>query len=604
MPTWKNDFLHDLGARRERAVARNDDPVERLVDQYVEHRIDRRQFFKRAAALGISVSAAGTLLAACGGGGDGAETAATSAGGEATTAAATTAAATTEAAGEPVVGGILLEGYDRDVSRLDPVATTWWDASLFPAVHETVVTQDAEGAFIPMIAESWDQSEDGSTLTFTIRDGLTFQGGSPCDAAAVAAALNVIRQNGINAGFWTPVTDVAADGNTVVVTMDHPYADLLYVLNSGYSAIFDNAVREELGDNYGVTACDGTGPFTLTELVPGSHCEVARWDGYAGPGADTFTNQGTAYLDGVRWVVLLEPATRAQELEAGNIQALHGPAPQDVDRLKENSDFAVIEFQEWSLYQLGLNYDRTELGFDDVKVRQAFMHAIDRQAIVDSIFFGKAAPSYTIVPSAFPFYDPAVEEFGTFDADLAASLLDEAGWTAGGDGIREKNGTKLSFETVTEAYDKTEGLVAQAVQEMLKNVGIDLQIKPTNDFFTEKGILVEGGPTAYMIKNVWPYMFDASLLFTDSNYILPACCNVTFTRIPELDQAYAEWQAASNEEELSAAAKKACMIAAEQVAFVPIVTPLNVWVHTQAVHGWAPNQPNLYPFYNDVWIES
>lgn len=603
MADEKNDFLRGLEGGSD-TVARNEDSIERLIDQYVGQRIDRRHFFRRAAALGLSFGAAGTLLAACGGGDGGGETeAATATGGETATGAATIAS-TTEGTPEPVVGGIFFEGYDRDVSRLDPVATTWWDASLFPAVHETLVTQDFEGAFIPMVAESWEQSEDGKTVTFTIRDGLTFQSGEPCDPTAIATALNIIRQNGINAGFWTPVIDVKADGNTVVIEMQHPYADLYYVLNSGYSAIFGNTVREKLGDEYGVTACDGTGPFTLKELVPGSHCEVTRWDDYPGPGSDTFSNQGTAYLDGVRWVVLLEPATRAQELESGNIQALHGPAPQDVDRLKQNSDFAVIEFQEWSLYQLGLNFDRTDLGFDDVRVRQAFMHAIDRQAIVDSIFFGKATPTYTIVPSAFPFYDTGVEQYGTFDPDRAASLLDEAGWTTGGDGIRERNGTTLSFEAVTEAYDKTEGLVAQAVQEMLKKVGIDMQLKPTNDYYTEKGVLGEGGPTAYVVKNVWPYVFDASLLWSGSEYALPACCNVSFTDIPELDQAYAEWQSAANEEELAAAAKKALLVAAEQVPFVPIVTPLNVWVHTKAVHGWVPNQPNLYPFYNDVWIES
>ena len=104
-----------------------------------------------------------------------------------------TEAATTEGAA-PVVGGILREGYDRDVSRLDPVNTTWWDASLFPAVHETVVTQDVEGNFIPMLAESWEASADGTEITFKIRDGLTFQSGAPCDAAAVATALNVVRK--------------------------------------------------------------------------------------------------------------------------------------------------------------------------------------------------------------------------------------------------------------------------------------------------------------------------------------------------------------------------------------------------------------------------
>ena len=386
--------------------------------------------------------------------------------------------------------------------------------------------------------------------------------------------------------------------------MAHPYADLLFVLNSGYSAIFDNKVREELGDKYGVTECDGTGPFTLTELVPGSHCTVARWDAYPGSGSGIFENEGKAFLDGIRWEVLLEPATRAQELEAGNVDALHGPAPQDVDRLKSDDRFAVIEFQEWSLYQLGLNYQQTKLGFDDVKVRQAFMHAIDRQAIVDTIFFGKASPSYTIVPSAFPYYDESVEQYGVFDPEMAGSLLDDAGWTVGDGGVREKNGQQLSFETIIEAYDKTEGLIAQAVQGMLKDVGIDMQLKEVNDFYTDKGFFVEGGPVAYMVKNVWPYMFDASLLFSDSHYFLPNCCNGSFTKIAELDDAFAAWQSASDAAELETASQKALQVAAEQVAFVPIVTPLNVWVHDKKVHGWVPNQPNLYPFYNDVWLES
>ena len=572
----------------------HEDAVERLIGDYVDRKIDRRQFFKRGAALGLSFGAIGSLLAARGGGAEAAPPPP-----------AESAARTPAAGGKPTVGGILREGYDRDVSRLDPVNTTWWDASLFPCVHETVVTQDVDGKFVPMLAESWKESKGGKEITFKIRKGLKFQGGAPCNAAAVAAALNVVRKNGINAGFWTPVKAVKAGaGNTVKITMAHPYADIYYVLNSGYSAIFNKPTRDKLGDKYGVTSCDGTGPFKLTELVPGSHCSVARWSGYPGPAADFFQNAGKAYLDGVRWEVLLEPATRAQELEAGNVDALHGPAPQDVDRLKKNDDFAVVEFQEWSLYQLGLNYQHTELGFDNVKVRQAFMHAIDRQSIVDSIFFGKASPSYTIVPSAFPYYDKAVEKYGTFDVAKAKSLLDDAGWKAGPGGTRQKNGKKLAFEAITEAYDKTEGLIAQAVQDMLKDVGIDMKLKAVNDFYTDKGFLAKGGPVAYMVKNVWPYMFDASLLFSDSAYVLPACCNASFTKLPELDAAYKDWQSAADEAGLKAAARKALKIAAQQVAFVPIVTPLNVWVHHKKVHGWVPNQPNLYPFYNDVWIEA
>jgi peptide/nickel transport system substrate-binding protein len=571
-------------------VSRDQDSVESLIGQYVERRIDRRAFFRRAGALGISLGAAGTLLAACGGEEEAAPPPATEAPPATTEEAppATTEAPppTTEEAPAPTAGGVLREGYDRDVSRQDPVNQAWWDASGYPVQHETVICRDPDNQFVPMLASGWEVSPDGLTWTITIRDGLTFHSGAPCDAAAVAACFDEFRDpaKGINAGFWTPVESVAAEGNTVVVTMANPYADFAFVLDNGYSAIYNKATRDELGDQYGVKGTDGTGPFVFGEFVPGSHASVTRFDGYAGSGSPFVENTGPAYLDEIRWVVLTEPATRAQELEAGNIDALHAPAFQDVERLKGNGDLAVIEFPEMSLYQLGLNFNETGLGFDKVEVRQAISYAIDRQAIVDSVFFGLGVPAYTIVNPAWPYYDPAVEQFNQYDPEKAKSLL---------------GGATISFECIVEA-DETEKLVAQAVQEMLKDIGVEMKLTPYGADYFEKLL---AGPQAYMFKQLWSNLFDASLLFADSRFAAPACCNASFTSIPELDAAFQKWQTAGTEDELRAAASEAQLISAEQLPFVPILTPLNVWAHHKSVHGWQPLASTLYPYYNDVWIE-
>lgn len=568
--------------------------VETLVTEYVEKRIDRRQFFQRAAALGVSLGAAGTLLAACGGDEEAAppppaeepppppaET-----DGEAEPAPPPAETTEGEATG-PVAGGVLREGYDRDVSRQDPVNQAWWDAAGYPVMHETVICRDPDNAFATMLAESWETSDDGLVWTFKIRDGLTFHSGAPCDAQAVAECFNEFRDpnKGINAGFWEPVTDVSAgEGNVLTVTMAHPYADFAFAIDNGYSAIYDKAVRDELGDQYGVDGEAGTGPFTLQEFLPGSHAEVARWDEYPGSGSPFIENKGPAYLDGVRWVVLTEPATRAQELEAGNIDALHAPAFQDVERLRSNGDLTVIEFPEMSLYQLGLNFEETDLGFDTVEVRQGISHAIDRQAIADSVFFGLATPAYTIVNQAWPFYDSAVEQYNQFDPDRARELL---------------GGRSLTFECIVEA-DDTEQLVAQAVQQMLGDVGVEMTLTTYGaDYFEQ----LLAGPQAYMFKQLWSNLFDASMLFADSRFKAPACCNASFTEIPELDEAFLEWQNAANEDELRAAASKAQLIAAEQLPFIPILTPLSIWVHHNRVHGWMPLESTLYPYYNDVWLE-
>src|SRR5262249_40232394 len=153
------------------------------------------------------------------------------------------------------------------------------------------------------------------------------------------------------------VTKVAAAGPTTVeIKLAHPYADLPFVLNTGYSAVFNPAARKKLGDQYGTKGADGTGPFTLAALVPGSHSSYKRWPHYPGPGASSFfTNKGPAYLDEIQFVVLLEPGQRAQELLANQIDALLGPAPQDVPSLQSNPDIAVVEYQEWGMFQLGPN---------------------------------------------------------------------------------------------------------------------------------------------------------------------------------------------------------------------------------------------------------
>lgn len=565
-------------------MTREDDRIDELVDEYAMKEIDRREFFKRAGALGLSLSFAGTILASL------------------NEASSAQAAITHRTA---VVGGTLREGYDRDVSRMDPVNTGWWDPGLYPATHETLIASAPNGKFVPMVAKSWTVSKNGLVWTFTLRKGLKFQSGAAVTAKAVVAAMKTFAdpKAGINAGFWKPVKSISAVGtDTVIVRMSHPYADFPFVLNNGYSAIYNTATRTKLADKYGVTATDGTGPFALKELVPGSHALVTRSDNYAGAGSPFVKNKGKAYLDGIRWEVLIEPSKRANELEAGNIDTLRNPAPQDVPRLKASKKFGVIELREPSMYMLGLNFKESKLGFNDVRVRQAVSHAIDRRAIVKTVFFGKATPAYTLVPSSWPYYTRAVEKFGTYNKATANQLLDASGWKRSGNGTREKNGQKLSFKIIIE-NDKFEQLIAQAVQQMLGDVGIDMQFTVHGADFYEK-LLAPGGPTGYMVKNLWTNMMDAAILWAGSQYAVPACCNASSANIPALDKAFDDWQKAANASQLKRASVRAQLVAAQQLPFVPIVTPYSIWAHSKKVVGWLPNEPNLYPFYNDVYIQT
>ena len=383
-------------------MSRHEDPVEDLLGEYMARRIDRRQFFKRATAFGISLGSAGALLAACGGGGGGAESAPTP------PPAASTGVAPTPppAAAGPVKGGTLIEGYDRDFTKMDTVASGWADPG-YVAIYEFTVARDPDGNYVPALADSWEISDDLLTWTLKFREGLTFQSGAPLDAQLIADNFNEFRgKNGQNAIFWPTVKDVqASDPTTVVVTMNAPFTAFPETLATEYSMIENFAKRKELGDNYGATEADGTGPFTLTSFKPGTEVVVTRWEEYPGSNIPFFENKGPAYLDAVKWVPLLEVGNRANEIETGNVHVVKNPAGQDVERLKSNADLVTITFPALANFFIAPNYQLTELGFDDVNVRQAMSAAIDRESLVQNLYFGQAVATYGPIASNFKWYD-------------------------------------------------------------------------------------------------------------------------------------------------------------------------------------------------------
>ena len=173
----------------------NQATLDRVLRDYRSAKISRREALKRAGALGVGASALSAMLATTG-----IDRASAASGSPST-------GSWARFQEEPVVGGTLREGYDLDFSRMDPVATNWYDPA-FSALYENVFTNDPEGAKVPQIAESWEVSEDGMTVTFNLRSGLTFHSGAPLDAAAVAAAFEVIKANGGLNILFAPVETI------------------------------------------------------------------------------------------------------------------------------------------------------------------------------------------------------------------------------------------------------------------------------------------------------------------------------------------------------------------------------------------------------------
>jgi peptide/nickel transport system substrate-binding protein len=550
--------------------------VHELLAGYRAGRLSRRDLLIRSAALGVTATALGQLLAR-----------------EAT--------AAPLAQDEPVVGGTLREGYDLDFSKLDPVNTDWYDPP-FHALYDSLMIDAPDGTLQPNLAESWEVSEDGKSVTFVLKEGAMFHSGRPVTAEAVKedyeAVMDPANASPL-ASLFTPVESIeATDERTLVLTMKHPYYEVINVVKTGFWAIANIETRNELAEQYGQSAVDGTGPFLFGEWVPGSHVSVTRWDDYPGSIVPYFSNKGKAYLDGIRWEAILEAAQRAVRIENAELDTLRNPALQDVARLETNPDLSVSSFSEPSGYILNTNFERTDLDFHEQSMRQAISHAIDRQAIVTALLADLGSPLYGPITPADVFYNPAVEEFNKFDLELAKSMVAELGWTPGDDGILTKNGVRHAFSLVvrTESFIRD---LASVLQASLAELGMEVTIEALDvGAYFDK---LTTGADSSLFYYLWTVPIDVVSLFVSSGTI-PAP-NWSRAKLPDVDAALEAWKQAANEEELAAAGNQFQLVIAEQLPTIPLVVQNSIWVSRPNVHGWLPHQYDIYPHYNDVWLD-
>jgi peptide/nickel transport system substrate-binding protein len=547
--------------------------VGNLVEEYLGQKIGRREFVRQALALGLTLSSAAAILAAC------------------------TSSSNSPASATVVKGGTFIEGYDRDFTKMDTVLSGWADPG-YNALYEYTMIRDFNGKIVPALFESWTVSADKLTWTCKVRDNTKFQSGAACTNANVVEDFNLFRDPkiGQNQVFWKTVTDVSAGpNNTVVIKLSSPWAAIGETLATEYSMIHNQAARKAAGDTYGATVVDGTGPFKLQEFTPGKQVIVTRFDGYGGSDVPFLQNKGKAYVDAVQWVPIIEPANRANEIEAGTVMAAKNPAGQDVDRLKANSSLVVQEWPSTSNQFIALNCANTRLGFDQLDVRQAISHAIDREGIVKSVFFGHAAATYGPLNPNFKWYEKGVEKFNQYDPQKAMSLLDGQGWKVGSDGVRVKNGQRMSFTYYNWAQQSDGAPIMEAVSASLAKVGVDMKVVSLEsaEFFPHWNDSAE----SFGYEWLWSSPIDVLVIFAT----IPS--TAYNGNMADLADAFHKWQTAGSDAELEAAARSAQLIWAEKLPKIPVVTPNVIWVSNKKVHGWKPNQAMLYPLYNDVWFE-
>jgi peptide/nickel transport system substrate-binding protein len=400
----------------------------------------------------------------------------------------------------------LIYGLTLAPSGIDPHVNSSSELGIpLTSVYDTLVYQDpATGKFVPGLAQSWKISDDGRTYAFELRRDVKFHDGTPFNAAAVKTNLDRITDPALQsqkaAFLLGPFDRAEATGElTIVLRLKEPFAPLMDGLSQVYLGIASPAALARWGKDYQLHQV-GTGPFIFKEYVPKDHLTLVRNPDYKW-GPSFWENRGPAYLDEIMFRFYEDPATRALALESGQAQVMGEVPPQDVDRLTASGKFQLIAVPiPGQPLQLFLNTQRAPT--DDLRVRQALIHATDRAAIVKAIFRDKSPAAFGPLTAVSIGYDAKVKSLYPFDLNQAKQLLDDAGWRAGTDSIRQKDGQRLQVNAVLMSF----GFVpetAQLLQAQWAAVGVDLKTQSV-----PYGTLLQAGREGSV--NILPFFDSAS----------------------------------------------------------------------------------------------
>ncbi len=339
----------------------------------------------------------------------------------------------------------------------------------------------------PGLAESWEVSDDGLTVTYTLREGLVWSDGEPLTADDIAYTINRSRdEEWINHASVTANIDATAiDDRTVEVVSDRPDPRLPAL--DAY--IVPKHIYESIGAD-GLEAYDGldgvgSGPYVMDEWNAGESWIMTVNDSYYG------WDGKTPPIDRIVYRVFSNGDAMAAALQQGEIDAANNLPSASFERIDADPNIVAIMGSQGSFTELGMNAGAGGIGDGhpallDKTVRQAIAHAIDRDTLFDRVLLGLGERGTVLVPSADPYWKPELPadlEF-TFDPAIANTMLDDAGYLdTDGDGVREMpgGGEPLDLRYVQRSESTSEPQLTEFITGWLEAIGIATTVEVFDD---------------------------------------------------------------------------------------------------------------------------
>lgn len=375
-----------------------------------------------------------------------------------------------------VAYSIDIEGVNELTTQPTPIhMATQYFALFLPLLEEQADYQTGPPTFAPRLAESYELSDDRLQATFRLRDDVVWSDGVPVTAEDVRWTWQAQTSPEVGwnyADSKSRIRDVeVVDDHTVIFHFTEVYPSQLLDINTGvilpkhaWSQLPFDQWRDNSGWFYDHLVTNG--PFLLESWEPQQRFVLARNPRYFEPGIPK--------VDRIVFEVTREPQAQLAKLRSQQAHLVEFLTPADIASVEANDFLRVETYIPRFFYFIVWNIERPL--FQDTKVRQALTMAIDRQAIIDTLYYGYASPSHSPLASDIWAHNKDLEPW-PYDPTRAKKLLAEAGWNdSDGDGTLDKDGQAFRFELVTNSENQVRRDIVVMVQQMLGQVG--LQVEP------------------------------------------------------------------------------------------------------------------------------
>lgn len=510
------------------------------------------------------------------------------------------------AADAPKPGGTLIYAMESEADVLDTQeAGGWVTWRINRHIYEPLIAQDltrtdvAQPPLVPGLATSWETSPDGLAYTFKLREGVKFHDGTPWDADA--AKFNIDRMTDKNfqyysaraAGFtyfqWQATKEVQiVDPMTIRVVQNRPFGEFLnqQVQGTGGPYMVSPTAIKTYGNDKIPEHPIGTGPYKFKERVPNEKITLERNPDYWG---------AQPYLDEIIWRPMPEPAARVNALKSGEVDLIAVPPPDAIDDLTGSGFVLSIADGRKVPHIWYIHLNMKDPIFQDVRVRQALQHAIDKEGMARSLLHDTAYRAEGLQAPGNLSFDPAFKMY-PYDVEKAKSLLADAGFPNGLD-------KELVFQTSTAGSGQLLPVpMMEWIQRDLAKVGVKIKIE-SYEWITYIGMWAKGIPDGvHAMQFSWGQTSGYWLDFTvNSANASPNCCNIGSYKDPAVDTLLNQAFNELDDTRRAALYKQADALVMQDAAFIPVVNDRAPYVMANYVKGFVHAPEEAFDL-TKVWL--